>query len=296
VPNFANVGVIDTLMSVPAEMTGSGYSFLDGMMQGAHKKDTKKGHPADYLFKEVPKSEKGEEGAQFVLGEMDKHGVDMGVIDATDPEGVGSRTIGKYPNRFVGTVQLDPNRGMDAVRLLETRVQSGEVIAASVFPAFVNPQVPINDKKMYPIYAKCSELGVPIFLTTGVPGPRVPMMAQHVELLDEVCWFFPDLKIIMRHGGDPWTELAAKLLLKWPNLFYSTSAFAPKHYPRTIIDFANKRGADKVIYAGYFPIGLTLDRIFSELPDVPFGEDVWPKFLRENAVRVLGLDKRFGLK
>ena len=77
-----------------------------------------------------------------------------------------------------------------------------------------------------------------------------------------------------------------KLLLKWPNLYYSTSAFAPKHYPEDIINFANTRGADKIIYAGYYSAGLGLDRIFSELPNVPFRDHVWPKFLRENAARV----------
>ena len=91
------------------------------------------------------------------------------------------------------------------------------------------------------------------------------------------------------HGCEPWADLAAKLLLKWPNLYYSTSAFAPKHYPKDIIDFANKRGADKVMYAGYFPMGLSLERIFSELPNVPFRDEVWPKFLRENAERVFKL-------
>ena len=44
------------------------------------------------------------------------------------------------------------------------------------------------------------------------------------------------------------------------------------------------------MYAGYFPMGLSLERIFAELPNVPFKDDVWPKFLRENAVRVFGLD------
>ena len=85
------------------------------------------------------------------------------------------------------------------------------------------------------------------------------------------------------------TELMVKLMLKWPGLHYSTSAFAPKHYPKTIIDYANSRGADKVMYAGYFPAGLSYDRIFSELPDVPFKDDVWPKFLRDNAKRILKL-------
>ena len=59
-----------------------------------------------------------------------------------------------------------------------------------------------------------------------------------------------------------------KLMLKWPGLHYCTSAFAPKHYPKAIIDYANTRGADKIIYAGYFPMGLTLDRIMGDMPNV----------------------------
>ena len=94
-----------------------------------------------------------------------------------------------------------------------------------------------------------------------------------------------------RHGCEPRTALAAKLLLKWPNLYYSTTAFAPKYYPQDIINFANTRGSDKVMYCGYFPAGLTLERQFRDMPDVPFNDGVWPKFLRENAIRVFKLDK-----
>jgi predicted TIM-barrel fold metal-dependent hydrolase len=72
------------------------------------------------------------------------------------------------------------------------------------------PQVPLNDKKMYPLYAKCVELGVPMIVYAGVPGPRIPMAAQDVALLDEICWYFPELKIVVRHGGEPWTELMVK--------------------------------------------------------------------------------------
>jgi hypothetical protein len=43
------------------------------------------------------------------------------------------------------------------------------------------------------------------------------------------------------------------------------------------------------MYAGYFPMGLSLERIFADLPQVPFRDVVWPKFLRENAVRVFKL-------
>ena len=85
--------------------------------------------------------------------------------------------------------------------------------------------------------------------------------------------------------------MAWKLMLKYPNLHYMTSAFAPKHYPPDIIEFANTRGSGQVMYAGYFPMGLSLDRIFKEMPDVPLRDEVWPKFLRENAIRVFKLDR-----
>ena len=99
------------------------------------------------------------------------------------------------------------------------------------------------------------------------------------------------MPLVMRHGAEPWEDLAVKLMLKWPNLYYSTSAFAPRHYPKAIIDYANTRGADRIIYAGYFPMGLTLSRIFNDMPHVPFNDNVWPKFLRENAIRVFKLDE-----
>ena len=127
--------------------------------------------------------------------------------------------------------------------------------AAHTWGTGLNPQVPIGDKKMYPIYAKCVELDIPMIVYAGVPGPRIPMYPQTVDQLDEICWFFPELKLIVRHGAEPWTALMVKLLLKWPNLYYSTSAFAPKHYPPDIINYANTRGADKVMYAGYYAAG-----------------------------------------
>ena len=106
---------------------------------------------------------------------------------------------------------------------------------------------------------------------------------------DQVCYDFPDLRIVMRHGAEPWEDLAVKLMLKWPGLYYMTSAFAPKYYPPAIVEYANTRGTEKIMYAGYYPMGLDLDRIFAELPDVPLRDHVWSYFLRENAMTVFKL-------
>jgi predicted TIM-barrel fold metal-dependent hydrolase len=217
---------------------------------------------------------------------MDRHGIDKALIGVNDA--VTIEAITTHRDRFLGQVMIDPAGGMPEIaRLVDMRERHG-IAAVSFFPCGCN--VPINDKRAYPLYAKCVELDLPIFVNAGVPGPRMPFAPQHVELIDEICWFFPDLRFVMRHGAEPWVDLAVKLLLKWPNLYYSTSAFAPKYFPKAIIDYANTRGADKVMYAGYYPSGLSLERSFDELPHVPFRDEVWPKFLRDNALRVLTVD------
>jgi len=247
------------------------------------------------MFKDVPKVEAKSDRVHALLELMDKFGIERAMIGVAS-RGDESRSddsrraLREHPDRFFGCIDVDPNRGMDAVRDMVHAVEELGVKAASAFPCGLNPQVPINDKKFFPIYAKCVELDIPINVTAGVPGPRVPFAPQYVGLIDEVCWFFPELKFVTRHGCEPWADLAVKLLLKWPNLYYSTSAFAPRYYPKEVVHFANTRGADKVMYAGYFPMGLSLERIFGEMPDVPFRDHVWPKFLRENAIRVFKLD------
>ena len=117
------------------------------------------------------------------------------------------------------------------------------------------------------------------------------MWPQAVERIDNVMYDFPELVFVTRHGCEPWEDLAVKLMLKWPNLYYSTSALAPKYYSKAIIDYANTRGADKVIYAGYFPMGLSLERIMSDMHHVPFNDEVWPKFLASNARKILRIGK-----
>ena len=178
---------------------------------------------------------------------------------------------------------------MDGIRDMMREHEELGVSSFTAFNAGYNPQVGIADPLMYPIYAKCVELGAPIFVCAGVPGPRFPMWPQEVRLIDQVMYDFPELVFVTRHGCEPWEDLAVKLMLKWPNLYYSTTAFAPRYYPQAIIDYANTRGADKIIYGGYFPMGLSLERIMTDMPNLPLKDEVWPKFLRENAKKVLNL-------
>jgi uncharacterized protein len=290
-PMPTDVGVIDLMLGIPSGDPKRWYDFLRTQLLDRESREDFE-FPAQYMFKHVPHFEEHmDDPVSYLLSEMDKHGISMAMVGTSFKNDQAQKAIKDYPNRFFGSFEVDPNRGMEAVRELEAAVRELGVKSATAFPAGLTPQVPINDKKFYPLYAKCIELDIPICVCTGICGPRVPSACQETMLIDEVCWYFPELKFVMRHGAEPWADVAAKLLLKWPNLYYSTSAFAPRYYPSEIIDFANTRGADKVMYAGYFPMGLSLDRIMREMPDVPFKAEVWPKFLRENAVRVFKLEE-----
>jgi len=281
----AGLRAIDLMLDFPTDDAKKRYEFLRPLLLDKESREQFE-FPAEYMFKNVPQHAKSSDYVAMVLGEMDRHGIEKAMIGFDFGKNEAVRALKEHPDRFFGSYAVNPNLGMEGVRNLQRAVEELGCKAATAFPAGLCPQVPINDKKFYPLYAKCVELDIPICVCAGVPGPRVPMAVQDVALIDEVCWFFPELKFVMRHGAEPWTDLAVKLMLKWPNLYYSTSAFAPKHYPKDIIDYANTRGAEKIMYAGYFPMGLSLERIFKEMPGVPLKDDVWPKFLRENARRV----------
>jgi predicted TIM-barrel fold metal-dependent hydrolase len=286
-----DIGVIDTMMGLPGGDKRWWAKSMAPLLLDAESRSQFQ-HAASYMFKDLPDDGSAEDPVATLLGEMDRHNIEKALVGVSFHDEASLRALREHPDRIMGTFMVDPNQGMDAVRELTRAVTDLGVIAANFFPCGCVPQVPIDDKKVYPIYAKCVELDIPIFVNAGVPGPRVPMEAQNVARVDEVCWFFPELRLVLRHGAEPWADLAVKLMIKWPNLYYSTSAFAPRYYPQAIVDFANtSRGADRIMYAGYYPSGLSLDRIFTELEDLDLKPAVWPKFLRDNAATVLGLSK-----
>lgn len=281
-----DIGIIDTLIGFPAK-DFSGYERLRVQLKDEQSRDDFE-FPVEYIFKNVPKELYGTENPiDITLHEMDRWGVEWGLVSCRDE--VAQQALRDHPDRFVATGSVYPHESVDGIRKMRRQFDEFDVRSFDAFPSGFSPQVPIDDPKMYPIYATCIELGVPIFVNAGVPGPRFPMSAQKVERLDQVMYDFPELVLITRHGCEPWEDLMVKLMLKWPGLHFCTSGFAPKHYPQAIVDYANTRGADKVLYAGYFPFGLSLERIMGDLKHVGFRDDVWPKFLRGNAAGLLGI-------
>jgi len=282
-----NIGIIDTMMSVGTEASQEGYERVRPMLRDEASRQGSK-DTLRYLFKD---NMAREHSLEHVLEQMDRFGVERSMIPVGDRRLTAQRALREHPDRFFSDYEVDPNEGMEALRTIERMKKEWDIKAVSLTPSMVFPQCPLSDKRLYPIYAKCIELDLVFVTTAGVPGPRVPMAAQDPYALDEVCWFWPELRIVVRHGAEPWTDLLVKLMLKYPGLHFSTTGFAPKHYPKAIIQYMNTRGAEKVLYGGHFPMGLTLERIMKELPELPLRDEVWPKYLRENSLRVFKLDE-----
>jgi predicted TIM-barrel fold metal-dependent hydrolase len=264
---------IDCWLNLPSGMAEHRPEFLVRVARDYFKREKE-------IFEPTPLEE--------LLRQMDEAGVERAILtmDAGNPEPVHA-IARAFPGRFITSAVIDPTTGMAALRLLETLVTRYDLRLARIVPFLINR--PPNDKVYYPVYAKCIELDLPISINTGIPGPPMPAEPQRPLYLDEVCLFYPELKLIMAHGADPWWGEAIRLLLKYPNLYLMTSAYAPKYLPAELIHFMNTRGAHKVLFASDHPV-LSFERCLREAAELPLRDGVLSRYLRENALQLFRWD------
>ena len=122
---------------------------------------------------------------------------------------------------------------------------------------------PPSDAVYYPLYTKCCELDLPLCMNTGIPGPPIPGEVQNPIHLDRVCVRFPELKLCMIHGADPWWDIAIRLMLKYRNLRLMTSAWSPKRLPESLLHYMRTRGKDRILFASDYPV-LSMERCLGE--------------------------------
>ena len=145
---------------------------------------------------------------------------------------------------------------------------------------------PPSDAVYYPLYTKCAEIELPLCINTGLPGPPIPGEVQNPIHLDRVCVRFPELKLCMIHGADPWWDIAIRLMIKYQNLRLMTSAWSPKRLPESLLHYMRTRGKNKVIYASDWPV-LRMRRVVPEALALDLPADVLDNYLYNNATGIL---------
>ena len=283
------IGAIDTMLGFPHRDMKEVYRFITRQTKDAQSKD-EFDFPVEYMFKDVP--EKGlqdvDDPIAVTVREMDLWGIEKGLIGVGDPAGTGAQALQRFPDRFIPSSGADPNEGMEGIRRLVREHETFGTRAVGVSRQGPSPRWRSTTRRCTRSMPSASSSAsrssaVPAFRALACRRP-----ANMSSSSTRSCTTFPTWSSSRATAANHGPTLAVKLMLKWPGLHYSTSAFAPKYYPKDIIDYANSRGSDKIIYAGYFPMGLSLERIMTEMVHVGFKDEVWPKFLRGNALRVLG--------
>jgi predicted TIM-barrel fold metal-dependent hydrolase len=122
-------------------------------------------------------------------------------------------------------------------------------------------------------------------MNAGLPGPAVAGEVQNPIYYDRVCVRFPELKLCLIHGADPWWDTAIRLMIKYPNLHLMTSAWAPKYLPQMLLHYMRTRGKQKVIFASDAPM-LSITRTVTEAALLDLAPDVLDNYLYANAQRM----------
>jgi predicted TIM-barrel fold metal-dependent hydrolase len=153
----------------------------------------------------------------------------------------------RYPDRFVGLAGYNPFRIKESLAEIDCAVK--EHGFKGVYVHIYGFDIPLHDAKMYPLYAKCDELKIPVSLQVGHVLEAMPSEHARPIYLDRIASDFPELKLIGAHTGWPWVEELISVCYKWDNVYFGVDAWMPKYMKPEIIHYVNSRmGQDRCLW------------------------------------------------
>jgi len=233
-----------------------------------------------------------------LLAAMDQAGVETGVLTT------GLRSVerahrhggyaaedfleleSQHPGRFlVSAVVEEATRPVENCRRIRELAQHDGFVLVRITPLL--EQYELNHRLYYPVYATCAELGLPVSVNVGVPGPQVRSRCQDPVLLEDLLIDFPTLTVIGAHMGHPYEGLLIQYLLKWPQLYLMTSAYLATYMDPALVRFMDSsRGRGRVWFASDHPV-LSCGRALEAARKLPLSEEGMAEFLGDSARRVL---------
>jgi predicted TIM-barrel fold metal-dependent hydrolase len=112
-----------------------------------------------------------------------------------------------------------------------------------------------NDRELYPAYAECQARGVPVITHTGPSSfPGASAKFGDPVLMDDVLRDFPDLTVVLAHGGRGWSyEAAGFMALARPNVWLDIAGLPPRKLPEYFSAFDLERIGQKWIFGTDWP-------------------------------------------
>jgi hypothetical protein len=243
-----------------------------------------------------------------VIGSLDEAGIARTLITGFDEASTGGSTFvsnesvaaiaARHPGRFIPFAGADIARGVHALRELEYWIRERGFRGLSLRPFMIGR--PADDRLYYPFYAKCIELGVPLSIHASANWTTSrPSDLGHPRHFDVVACDFPELRLILSHGGYPWVLEACLLAWKHPNVYLELAAHRPRYFTAPgsgwdpLLRFGQTTIQDKVLFGtGAFLLAQPAGELVREFRALPVKPDVMEKWLSGNASALLGLEER----
>ncbi|MFQ5860932.1 MAG: amidohydrolase family protein [Dehalococcoidia bacterium] len=211
----------------------------------------------------------------------------------------------RYPGRFIGIAGIDPTVGTCGEVLQEVEMVVRELGMAGISLDLLATDVKYTDKRLYPIYAKCEELGAVVYITTGYLMGRASLDTGAPAAINEIATDFPNLKIACPHACWPWVHEFMSVIMRSSvlgggNVYCLLDVNRPwLPGSELYVQYANQFPdiADHILFGTGYPLSFwNPDGTPEALPPrverfrkLPFKPDVMEKVLYKNAVRLFGL-------
>ena len=225
---------------------------------------------------------------------MKEEDIDFAVVLAED----SPLSTGIVPNEFVAEfcqrnerlipfASINPVLEATPAKKLASLVENLGMRGLKLLPSyqFFYP----NDERLYPLYLKAEELGIPVNFQTGSSILKNTRLKYADPMyLDEVAVDFPDLKIIMAHGGRSfWYDVAFFLVKRHKNVYIDVSGLPPSN----LLEYfpGLEEIGDKVVFGSNWPSVVSIRRNAEAIWKLPLEEETKRKILSENAQRILKL-------
>lgn len=264
--------------------------FLDTLMYSAGER--RDGFTRTVGFEPSPAAQK--QSMELLLEEMDQAGVAKGVVVGRLAGTLGSvpnadvqRIVADHPGRFIGAASIDPTSRKGACDTITAAVKAGFKLV-NIEPGSYPVPMYADDRRLYPIYAHCEDLQVPVIMMVG--GTAGPDLSYSDPIrTDRVLADFPKLNVVVAHGGWPWVTEILHIAFRRPNMYLSPDMYFSRmpgweEYVKAADTFL----ADRTLYASSFPFCPVKD--YKEwFEGLPIKRENLEKVMGGNARRLLGL-------
>ncbi len=230
----------------------------------------------------------------LLLKEMDRAGVTTGVMLGRVSKVFGSvsnedlqKIQNDYPGRFIGIPSINPTDRKEAEAEIDRAAQNG-FRAVGIEPTLNAIPMHIDDRRLYPLYAKLEDRGLPVVIMAG--GNAGPDLSYTEPVhIDRVLGDFPELKVAITHGAWPWVHQILHVAYRRPNLYVSPDQYLANmpgqdDYVRAADGFLS----DRFIYGSSYPF-TPCDEFADWFRRLPIREENMQKIMYGNAAAFLGL-------